>query len=483
MRLGLLTKYKNEYFTEEFITYYLNEGVDHIYIIDDNNYSLEDDNIYNKIITHRQNVHIIYNSDPDIDPDINPDININTSDKNHIQKVYNNIRSEFDWLIHVDINEFITTKRNGNRTIKEELEITFKDVHYIKVPYVMMSSNGINKSPKSILETNVYRWDHNIKHLNSVTNNKKFRCRYDQIETKAIFQPKYFDNISDYGPSKPIYRVMMVDSIDANPFHETIFYESLREDSIKKGYLLCYHYGIISREDCVKRFNSDKSSFSLEEMLSSDYNEIFDKTLRIKTVKSKLKFIHITKTAGTSIENIGKIHGMQWGRFSIQFSRDGTAQISNDYWHHPYSFYSIKPYDKTIKLFTVVRNPYSRVLSECFCRWGGIKYDSKEDMNIYIQFRLNKIKMKDYELNHFLPQYMYVYDDDGKQIVHHVIRFEKLETEFENLMKQYGLSIKLDVRTMTNKKKYSIDDFTDETMQLINEVYKKDFLLFNYQMK
>ena len=33
--LGLITRCKDEFFLKEFVDYYLSEGVDHIYILDD----------------------------------------------------------------------------------------------------------------------------------------------------------------------------------------------------------------------------------------------------------------------------------------------------------------------------------------------------------------------------------------------------------------------------------------------------------------
>ena len=33
--LGLITRCKDEYFVKEFVDYYISQGVDHIYIIDD----------------------------------------------------------------------------------------------------------------------------------------------------------------------------------------------------------------------------------------------------------------------------------------------------------------------------------------------------------------------------------------------------------------------------------------------------------------
>ena len=50
-------------------------------------------------------------------------------------------------------------------------------------------------------------------------------------------------------------------------------------------------------------------------MISTYDSEIFDDALRLKSLKSRIKFVHITKNAGTSIEEVGKRNGFLWGRY------------------------------------------------------------------------------------------------------------------------------------------------------------------------
>ena len=150
-KIGLLTRCKNEKYVSLFVEYYLSQGIDHIYIIDDNS---NDKCIYNKI-KNNKNVTIIFKTE-----------NIPIDNPANLQKYYNKIKDNFDWLIFVDVDEYITTKKNINNTIRDELITTFKNVDCIKIPWVMMSFNNIKNDPENILITNTYRWNHDKKHFN-----------------------------------------------------------------------------------------------------------------------------------------------------------------------------------------------------------------------------------------------------------------------------------------------------------------------------
>jgi hypothetical protein len=264
--LGLITRCKDEFFIKEFTDYYLSQGVDKIFIIDDNS---DDKSIYNKINDNRTD--IIYENDI-----------INT---NYVSKLYNEIRSEFKWIIYCDVDEFITTKRNIKKTIRDELETTFKDVDCIIIPWVFMASGNKEKNPDNILLENYDRWNHNKKHFHSI---HKFRCRYNKIEVKCIFKTNKFNNISDHIPLKPINNPIISNSITGeNEDILSCFYTNLREENIKNGILLCYHYRIISKENCINKLNTNnwyiENGYTLNDLLKSDYNELIDETLRYKT--------------------------------------------------------------------------------------------------------------------------------------------------------------------------------------------------------
>jgi len=265
--IGLITRCKDEYFIKEFCDYYLNQGIDSIYVIDDDS---NDKSIYEEIKDNAK-ISILFDK--------------NIIHKGSIHSLYKKIRLSYEWMIYVDVDEFITTKKHLNRTIKEELEITFKKADCIKIPWVMMSCNSIEKSPKSILETNTTRWNHDLKHPNETY--RKFRCRYKSIESKSIFRPLYFESIRDHIPLHPTKKVKAYNGVTNKKMNIQSFHSNLREKDIHNGYLLCYHYRIISKENCINKIKNNEfySKYQPEELLATDYNEIYDETLKIKASK------------------------------------------------------------------------------------------------------------------------------------------------------------------------------------------------------
>jgi len=268
--IGLIVRCKDEPYMSEFVNYYLSQGIDKIYIVDDDS----DQETY-KNVSSNKNVEICVNNDK-----------IKMTLSNQFQRcseLYKKIKHLYDWMIIVDADEFITTKKSPDNTIKTELEATFKSVDCIKIPWVMMSCNGLEKNPKSLLKTNVYRWNHDKKHENRVSTQRKFRCRYNEIEVKCIFRPNCFDDIKNHIPLEPNRPVTIVDGVKNLPSDYTPVYSNLREADIKNGFLLCYHYRIISVENCIAKLkNSDiykERNCSLRDLLSNDYPEIIDTTM------------------------------------------------------------------------------------------------------------------------------------------------------------------------------------------------------------
>lgn len=194
------------------------------------------------------------------------------------------------------------------------------------------------------------------------------------------------------------------------------------------------------------------------------------------THMKELKFIHITKTAGTSIENDANRVGIQFGRFHTEY---GLWQ-----WHYffPQKDIALK---RKYDWFVVVRCPYERIVSEFHCKYGGIGIDvdsinkcDVQQFNEYVQRRINERVPWG---NHYSEQYKYIDSDPDIKI--HVLKYENIKEEFDSLMNMYGLNISLTTHANTSYKKFTVDDLSNETIELINSVYANDFKLFGYKTR
>lgn len=290
MQIVLIVRCKDEPFIHEFVEYYINEGVDHILIYDDNSKNEAYDKIDDVFLPY---VEIMKNkvSCPTLK-------NLNNQFNDCYEKIQN-----YDWAIYVDADEYISSKDGKN--IRTHLETTFKGCDYIKVPWVMMARNKRVKNPESLLQDVTHRWNHDINHIQTIkSTTQKFWPMYHAILTKAIFNPKKFKRLQPHGPESPedFENIKAVDSVHLKPFKmvsEHKFYKKFREHDISSAVLLCYHYRFCSEEHVYykhentvyKHENTVHNSENIEACLNYDYPDLIDNTLRDKSIlNSKTKY-------------------------------------------------------------------------------------------------------------------------------------------------------------------------------------------------
>jgi len=179
---------------------------------------------------------------------------------------------------------------------------------------------------------------------------------------------------------------------------------------------------------------------------------------------NKLLFVHIPKTAGTSILNVLKDKGLDpWDRRSVEYPRGHLPLVL------------LKQQNvvaESVFSFAVVRNPYTRTYS-CFHQ-----FNKTNKTNISFTEYLKNIQRNNISritpLLH-LPQYLYVINEHGVISTDKLYRFEDL-SELQN---DFGLELGFD-----NPGKYVIElynkDYTNEAIDLVQKIYKSDFERFEY---
>lgn len=142
MSISILTRFKNErHIMYEWIHHHLEEGIDKIFMIDDNS----DDNYYDL------NKYWLDNLVNENKIEILKSININQ--KEDYDNFLDHIKNKYIWLIQIDIDEFIFTP-NENKSLKDILNIKYKNIDYMRIKWKLFSHRS-KFQPKSVIDNNI----------------------------------------------------------------------------------------------------------------------------------------------------------------------------------------------------------------------------------------------------------------------------------------------------------------------------------------
>ena len=219
-----------------------------------------------------------------------------------------------------------------------------------------------------------------------------------------------------------------------------------------------------------------------------------------------LQFCHITKTGGSSLEiEALRSHKIYWG-INNRVLWDNIAKNAGvnhkESWHTPLSFVTESYMDtitKNYTFFTVVRNPYSRAISEYYCQFGSRyffqhKKIKSEDINIFnkhlsngLRKILNKFKSNTSKhLTHWQLQHRYILKNKEHVIQpENIIKYEEYETKLPKFLKTKSISITDIPRSFDSKiceKKFETKHLSKDNIALINEIYYEDFLILGYEI-
>lgn len=199
---------------------------------------------------------------------------------------------------------------------------------------------------------------------------------------------------------------------------------------------------------------------------------------------SQLKFIHIPKTAGSSIELVGAQNGIKWGErdAGVLSRHQPTCGKNVSIRHIPLNCFKLgNPY-KDYNVFAVVRNPMTKIISAYnFLNRSKKNERNAQHLNIWIKESFEKYKDDPHvHTNMILPQHKFIYYEEPDCKVHHILRFENIKQEFENLTKQYGKPLTLSDhhRVFTSNSGLSRKDLNKDTIEMIKDFYRKDFELW-----
>lgn len=205
--------------------------------------------------------------------------------------------------------------------------------------------------------------------------------------------------------------------------------------------------------------------------------------------KHNLIFIHIPKTGGTSIEQSLNFNGDIKGDKKKWYGNINNYEL--DHSTIKYLIENCENYDKKYLKFCVVRNPYERLVSEYnYCKRYKSRFikniNSFKDFVYYLKKNfdivINNEEKNHYLISHYLPQYKFTHINN-KCEMDIILKFENLKTDWITLCKKINKDIKLikvDKYSSLNKYNY-LDYYDNELKNIVYELYKKDFILFNYE--
>jgi len=205
--------------------------------------------------------------------------------------------------------------------------------------------------------------------------------------------------------------------------------------------------------------------------------------------------LHIPKTGGSSLEfyfskkfNIELNNDSLYGYFD-DYNLYNTIMINSSLQHMTYN--NIMKYKEFFKINTnnldiiaIVRNPYDRAISDLF-HYKRINIDSSKE-EVYEALKIHLLAKHD---NHTIPQYLFVTDENNKLLTNiRILRTENLNNDMFNIGYtdfniNYNCNYNCNYTCNYSTKDLSYKDYlNDDSINLINTYYKKDFELLCYNM-
>jgi hypothetical protein len=176
-------------------------------------------------------------------------------------------------------------------------------------------------------------------------------------------------------------------------------------------------------------------------------------------------FIHINKTAGTSVTHA---LGIPWARHET--AADVRARLGEAEWERRFKF-------------TFVRNPFDRVVSQFEYRVAtnqeGLR-DAGLSFDDWVEWTYGRRQPPYYEGPlMFMPQTRWICDDEGRSLIDFTGRFESLADDFAQICSRLGRKSSLPHMKRSAREAYP-SYYSDRSRELIATWYADDLREFGY---
>lgn len=178
-------------------------------------------------------------------------------------------------------------------------------------------------------------------------------------------------------------------------------------------------------------------------------------------------FIHINKTAGTSI---GRAIGLPLKDHLT--AAEVIARIGKEQWKKAYTFTLVRnPWDKVVSHYEYRRKKNKTEIATrgiCFADWVKMTYGENKDTFYYNNPRS------------FQAQVEWLKDDEGKISLDYIGKFESIRKDFDHIKRAIGLEAELPHLNASYRKEYQ-SYYDDETYEIVARWFREDIEAFDYK--
>ena len=238
-----------------------------------------------------------------------------------------------------------------------------------------------------------------------------------------------------------------------------------------------YLIAIYNNYSIIQKLNNNQYK-SYPKIKNKNITDHVNKIYKIENtnLKDKVIFIHIPKTAGISIsENLDNKRCLDLNLYAVHGHELAKNIVTSEH--------------KNRIILGIVRNPYNRLISLYNFFYG------KKDilLNSYVDYIIHPAFTFQYFILNFEKEFYkkssalftcfdYVMDDNNNLIPTDIIKFENLQTEYNDFCKKYNIQTNILEHKNENKiKKQDITSiYTREMLDIVNKIFYNDFVTFNY---
>lgn len=199
--------------------------------------------------------------------------------------------------------------------------------------------------------------------------------------------------------------------------------------------------------------------------------------------KHRCIFIHIPKTAGSSIEDViwpgDRTEADLWMGISNGRNKYQTGGLQHLLARQIFDEVGPASFSRYFK-FTIVRNPFDRLVSQ-YAYTIKHRPDLRQLLGIDADASFSEYVDRIYFEPHvqWRPQTDFILDDDGMSLVDFIGRFERIEADCKTIFDRLGIKAELPVTNKGSRSDYR-DYYDKQTKEKVESIYSNDLSAFSY---